>query len=106
MPDIEFAGVTAVARANLYFDGKVVSHVIKFPDGSKKTLGLIYPGSFKFDTQAPEKMEITAGACRVKLAGEAAWRDTPAGTAFSVPGGSHFEISVQDGVAQYVCSYE
>ena len=40
----EFRGVTAVAKANVYFDGKVVSHSILFPDGSKKTIGLIYPG--------------------------------------------------------------
>ena len=40
----EFRGVTAVTKANVYFDGKVVSHSILFPDGSKKTLGLIYPG--------------------------------------------------------------
>ncbi|MFN7564184.1 MAG: pyrimidine/purine nucleoside phosphorylase, partial [Prosthecobacter sp.] len=46
----EFPGVTAVAKANVYFDGKVVSHTILFPDGSKKTLGLIYPGDFHFGT--------------------------------------------------------
>ena len=27
--------VTAVTKANVYFDGKVVSHSILFPDGSK-----------------------------------------------------------------------
>ena len=42
----EFKNVTAIAKANIYFDGKVVSHSILFPDGSKKTLGLIYPGQF------------------------------------------------------------
>ncbi len=46
----EFQNVTAVTRANVYFDGKVVSHTILFPDGAKKTLGLIYPGQFHFGT--------------------------------------------------------
>jgi hypothetical protein len=56
----EFHGVTAVAKANLYFDGKVVSHSILFPDGTKKTLGLIYPGKFHFGTEQAERMEIVA----------------------------------------------
>jgi len=43
---IEFRGVTAVTKANVYFEGKVVSHSILLPDGSKKTLGLIYPANF------------------------------------------------------------
>lgn len=71
MPAIpaEFPGVTVVAKANIYFDGKVVSHTILFPDGSKKTLGLIYPGPFHFGTAKAERMEIVAGDCAVKLDG-------------------------------------
>ena len=102
----QFDNVTAICKANLYFDGKVVSHTIKFADGTRKTLGLIYPGEFKFNTGAPEKMEMIAGACRIKLAGETAWRDIAAGTAFKVPGNSHFEIAVATGVAEYICSFE
>ena len=65
-----FSNVTAIAKANVYFDGKVVSHTILFPDGAKKTLGLIYPGKFHFGTGKAERMEIIAGACRVKIDGE------------------------------------
>ena len=62
MPSPEqFTGVTAIAKANVYFDGKVVSHTILLPGGAKKTLGLIYPGSYHFGTAAPERMEIIAG---------------------------------------------
>ena len=32
---LEFANVTAVAKANVYFGGKVVSHTLKLADGSK-----------------------------------------------------------------------
>src|ERR1043165_6434119 len=39
---MQFSNVTAHAKANVYFDGKVVSHTILFADGTKKTLGLIY----------------------------------------------------------------
>ena len=46
----EFHGVTALTKANVYFEGKVVSHTLLFPDGSKKTLGLIYPGQYHFGT--------------------------------------------------------
>ena len=102
----KFDNVTAVCKANIYFDGKVVSHTIKFADGSRKTLGLIYPGEFKFNTGAPEKMEMIAGACRIKLAGETAWRDVAASTFFRVPANSHFEIAVASGTAEYICSFE
>ena len=65
----EFPNVTAVAKANVYFDGKVVSHTILLASGEKKTLGLIYPGDFHFGTDAPERMDIIAGSCRVRLRG-------------------------------------
>jgi len=101
----KFENVTVTCKANLYFDGKVVSHTIVFADGSKKTLGLIYPGTFKFNTDAPERMEIIAGACRVRLAGQSDWIGFAAGTWFDVSGQSSFEIAVDAGVAEYVCSF-
>jgi purine/pyrimidine-nucleoside phosphorylase len=101
----QFENVTVTCKANLYFDGRVVSHTVAFADGSKKTLGLIYPGSFKFNTDAPERMEIIAGACRVRIAGQGNWIGFAAGTWFDVPGKSFFEIVVDAGVAEYVCSF-
>ena len=65
MTDIVFKNVTVHAKANIYFDGKVVSHSIVLEDGSKKTLGIIYPGSYHFNTEQAEKMEIIAGKCNV-----------------------------------------
>lgn len=102
----EFANVTAVAKANVYFDGKVVSHTIKSTDGSKKTLGLIYAGEFHFGTDAPERMDIVAGECKVKLDGSDAWNTYAAGTFFRVPGKSGFTIVVSSGITEYVCSFE
>lgn len=100
-----FTNVTVTCKANIYFDGKVVSHTIVLADGSKKTLGLIYPGSFTFNTAAAERMEMIAGQSRVRIAGEAQWRDFGAGTSFDVPANSAFEIAVADGIAEYVCSF-
>jgi hypothetical protein len=102
----EFSVVTVLTKANVYFDGKVVSHTLKLADGSKKTLGLIFPGDFHFGTDAPEKMEIVAGACRVQLDGAQEWRDYAAGTFFKVPGKSGFSITVGGGITEYICSFE
>jgi len=102
---MEFPQVTAVAKANVYFDGKVVSHTILFSDNTKKTLGLIYAGEYHFGTDAAEEMAITDGSCEVKLDGEEGVATYGAGTAFNVPAKSGFTIRVNDGICQYVCSF-
>lgn len=102
---VEFSNVTAVAKANVYFDGKVVSHTILLPGGVKKTLGLIYPGQFYFGTDKAERMEIVAGECSVKLKGEAEARAYSAGQAFEVPAKSGFDIEVRHGICEYICSF-
>jgi len=101
----QFANVTAVAKANVYFDGKVVSHTLQFPDNTKKTLGLIYPGTYHFGTDKAERMELVAGACRVKLDGQNQWTDYAAGQAFDVPAKSGFDIAVAQGLCEYICSF-
>jgi purine/pyrimidine-nucleoside phosphorylase len=105
MAQTEFGGVTAIAKANIYFDGKVVSHTIVLPDGARKTLGLIYPGSYHFGTNAAERMEIISGACRVKLDGASAWKTYNAGQLFEVPAKSGFDIEVAGAICEYICSY-
>lgn len=102
---MEFPNVTAVAQANVYFAGKVVSHSILFADGSKKTLGLIYPGSYHFGTDAAERMEITDGSCEVLLDESTEKQSFAAGTYFDVPAQSGFTIEVSEGICQYVCSF-
>jgi len=100
-----FSGVTVLTKANVYFDGRVVSHTVQFPDGAKKTLGLIYPGSYHFNTGAPERMEIVDGRCRVALdAGGGAQEYGPA-QHFDVAGNSGFTIEVASGLCQYICSF-
>ncbi len=105
MSEIVFNQVSVKAKANVYFDGKVVSHTVLFSDGSKKTVGLIYPGPFHFGTQAAELMEIIAGQAEVRLDGEASWKEVGAGQSFTVPANSGFDISVKSGICEYICSF-
>jgi purine/pyrimidine-nucleoside phosphorylase len=100
-----FPNVTVDSKANIYFDGKVVSHTVHFADASKKTLGLIYPGKFHFGTAAPERMEIIAGSCEVVLDGGTAVLAVAAGESFDVPGNSGFTITVEDCICEYICSF-
>lgn len=101
----EFTNVTAVAKANVYFEGKVVSHTIRFADGTKKTLGLIYPGKFHFGTDLAERMEIVAGECVIRLDGTQETRTVAAGSYFDVPAKSGFDIEVAGGICEYICSF-
>jgi purine/pyrimidine-nucleoside phosphorylase len=101
----QFASVTVLTKANIYFNGDVVSHTIRFSNGEKKTLGLIRPGAFHFNTDAPERMEIVAGSCRVMLDGETSAKEYGAGSAFDVPGKSGFGIEVRTGLCEYICSF-
>lgn len=100
-----FSNVTVDAKANIYFDGKVVSHTVRFADDSKKTLGLIYPGKYHFGTAAPERMEIIAGSCSVVLDGTSDVITVEAGSSFDVAGNSGFTITVEEGVCEYICSF-
>ncbi len=101
----QFENVTALTKANLYFDGNVISHTILLAGGAKKTLGLIRPGSYHFGTGAPERMEIVAGQCRVTLDGPGAAADYGPGAHFEVPGKSGFTIEVRSGLCEYICSF-
>lgn len=98
--------VSVDLKANIYFDGKVVSHSVYDVTGAKKTVGLIYPGSYQFNTDAPELMQIVSGSCKVRIAGEEEWKTYAAGMEFRVPGKSAFEISVLRGIAEYLCTFE
>ena len=100
----EFANVTVVKAANIYFDGKVTSRTVKFADGTRKTLGIMLPGDYDFGTAEAEVMEILQGALDVLLPGETAWRTVTGGETFNVPANSRFQLKVKT-VADYCCSY-
>lgn len=100
-----FSNVTVDAVASIYFDGKVVSHSVTFPDGSRKTLGIMYPGTYQFNTEAAEIMEITDGSCEVTVKDSGSTRYIPTEESFEVPANSGFTITVNAGICQYICSY-
>ena len=101
----QFAGVTVLTKANIYFDGNVVSYTVLQPDGTRKTIGLVRPGSYHFKTGVAERMEIVAGDCSVTLDGTAAAHRYGPGTFFDVPANSGFSIAVTTGFCEYICSF-
>lgn len=100
----EFANVTVVREANVYFDGKVTSRTVLFQDGTKKTLGIMMPGEYEFGTADKEIMEILAGSLDVLLPGESSWLSIEGGQSFEVPADSKFQLKIKD-VTDYCCSY-
>jgi len=99
-----FENVTVVRNANIYFDGKVTSRTIVFPSGEAKTLGIMMPGEYRFDTSKKELMEIQGGEVKVLLPDQSEWETHGAGSSFEVPANSAFDIKVL-GVTDYCCSY-
>lgn len=96
--------VTLSKKSNIYFDGKCVSHSALLADGSRKTVGVIFPSTLTFNTGAPETMEIVSGKCRVRLQGSSDWQDYAGGQQFDVPGNSAFDIETIE-LVDYVCHF-
>lgn len=100
----EFKNVTISRKANFYFDGKVVSYPVTFPDGAKKTIGAMQPGEYEFGTQQTELMEIDAGEMHVLLPGESEWKIITAGQSFHVGANVSFQVKIVETVS-YCCTY-
>src|SRR3546814_6244288 len=67
---VQFDQVSVLKKANVYFDGKCVSHTVVLADGTRKSVGVILPSTLNFGTAAPETMELLEGHCRVRLKGQ------------------------------------
>ncbi len=104
MSQNQIDGVTLATKANVYFDGKCVSHSFVLADGTKKSAGVILPARLTFNTGAAEIMETVAGSCRVLLKGETEWKNYGEGQSFSVPANSSFEIEVSEPY-HYICHF-
>jgi uncharacterized protein YaiE (UPF0345 family) len=101
MTSPQIPGVTVTTQANVYFDGKCISHSLTLADGSQKSLGVILPATLSFNTGKPERMECVAGACEYKLPGSEVWVKSGAGESFSIPGNTRFDIRVSEGGEPY-----
>ncbi|MEO6975630.1 MAG: pyrimidine/purine nucleoside phosphorylase [Gallionella sp.] len=100
----QFDNVAVEKKGNVFFDGKCVSHSVKFADGTRKTVGVILPSTLTFNVSTPELMEITSGTCRVKIGDEPEFKTYTAGDQFSIPANGRFVIEAND-VVNYVCSF-
>jgi purine/pyrimidine-nucleoside phosphorylase len=96
--------VSIVSEANIYFEGRCVSHTVLCADGSRKSVGVIFPALLTFNTSAAEVMELVKGSCRVKIAGQQQWCEYNAGEQFSVAAHSSFEIEVLEPL-HYICHF-
>ncbi len=99
----EFKNVSIALKANIYFGGQVTSRSITFADGSLKTLGIMLPGDYEFNTDAKELMEITSGELEVQLP-NSQWQSIKGGESFEVPENSKFQVKVSE-VTDYCCSF-
>tara|TARA_B110000114_G_C14915899_1_gene326473 strand:+ start:273 stop:587 length:315 start_codon:yes stop_codon:yes gene_type:complete len=100
----EFNNVKVNKEANIYFDGKVISRTITFADASIKTLGVMLPGEYEFNTEKKELMEIHTGELAVLLNDNGEWKKIEGGMSFSVPAKSKFNIKIYK-ITNYCCSY-
>ena len=98
------AGVSLTTKANVYFDGKCVSHSFTTASGEKKSVGVVLPSTLTFGTAAAEIMECVAGSCRYRLQGSTEWKTANAGESFHFPSHSSFDIEVAEAF-HYICHY-
>ncbi len=99
-----FENVAVVKKANIYFEGKVTSRIVLFPDGTKKTLGIILPGEYEFSTGDSEIMELLAGQLEVLLSDSETPKLVKAGESFAIKANSKFKVVAKETV-DYCCSY-
>ncbi|MEY2802734.1 MAG: hypothetical protein RL657_70 [Pseudomonadota bacterium] len=97
-------GVSVKPQANVYFDGKCVSHSLTRADGTSLSVGVILPATLTFNTGAAEIMECVGGWCEYKLAGSDQWVKSGAGEKFSIPANSSFDIRVTEPY-HYICHF-
>ena len=100
----EFNNVTVIKKANIYSDGKVTSRTVILSDGSRKTLGIMLPGKYEFNTDAQEIMEILSGDLEVLISDAEGWKTIKGGESFEVPAKSKFSLNVRS-LTDYCCSY-
>ena len=101
----KFENVSVETKANIYFDGNVTSHTIIMSDGSTKTLGVMLPGEYRFNTAAAEIMDMNSGEFEVKHKGSDTFEKLQTPCSFEVDENSYFDIKVNT-ITDYCCSYK
>jgi uncharacterized protein YaiE (UPF0345 family) len=99
-----FSNVSITKNANVYFDGGVTSRTIEFENGDIKTLGMMQPGKYEFNTDKKEIMEILQGEVNVLLPDETEWQRFFTGNTFEVKANALFKITALS-LTDYCCSF-
>jgi purine/pyrimidine-nucleoside phosphorylase len=100
----QFENVNITKAANVYFDGKVTSRTIQLQDGTTKSLGIMLPGDYEFNTADKELMEILSGELELLLPDQSEWKTIVGGEEFHVPSNSAFKVKIKT-ITDYCCSY-
>ena len=100
----KYRNVDVDKLANIYFKGDVISRNIFLKDGSRKTLGVMMPGKYEFNTEAREFMEINSGKLNLKIQNDIEWTLIKDGMDFNIPKNSSFKVEVLE-LVNYTCSY-
>ncbi len=97
-----FENATVTKRANVYYDGNVTSRTLVGDDGTRRTLGIMQPGEYEFETEEREHIELYSGRLGVTIDGETETYE--AGEELTIPAGTSFEASVEE-LVDYCCTY-
>ena len=100
---MQFDQVSVGKKANVYFDGKCVSHTVTLADGTRKSVGVILPSTLRFDLTTKEVMEVVDGTAYVSINGEAE-KSFSADQSWTVEAGAYFLIRADQPV-HYVCHF-
>lgn len=99
----EFKNVTISKKANIFYDGHVTSRALELDDGSTKTLGIMLPGEYEFNTIHEQVMDIQSGELEMMLPAED-WKKVVAPQTVIIPANSKYQIKVIS-LIDYCCSF-
>lgn len=88
---------------NSYFADQVKSIALQTAQGPC-TAGVMDIGEYTFGTSQDELMQVVVGELTVLLPGASEWQRFTAGTEFSVPANSEFQVKVATQTV-YLCYY-
>lgn len=102
--DKQIKNVIAELKSNIYFDGKVISRTFYKECGDRFTLGVITPGTYKFNVGDKEIVQLISGSAEICLPEDEEFHKVSGGEKFVVSSDSEYDIRTC-GVVEYLCDY-
>lgn len=93
-----------MVEVNEYFDGRVKSLTVNSGEG-RKTVGVMEPGEYEFNTKTKETMTVITGEMSVYFDEYKEWEEFGNGASFDIPSKSTLRVRVAKDTA-YLCEYE